>query len=386
MPETMSHYERMRAAWNCEIPDRVPVMPMTLFVVARQGGITIGEFIREPEKFLRAALDCLDFIGDAQHPGINGANHMSLLGHAGWDMTTLDWRLWDEFPPNGNLPSIYEKILIDDYDDVMDRGFATVIFSTAIENGVHNRSIDDFLYYQFEHTKVISSLWHRFYQETGIPILMGARAEHPLDMLQSYRGINQLVEDMYTVPDKLLDFMSWLADYEVMQATREALTMGAGELPGAENVFFYNGAPPGLPPGLYDELYLPIARKMINAWVDRGFNVWCHFDNDQTPHLESIKTFADGIPRGRVLLDFEKTNMKQAKEVLGGTLAICGNVPSMLLVYGTPDEVDAYCKKLIEDCAPGGGYVLGVECETPWDAKRENIVAMKEAATKYGMY
>ena len=169
MPETMSHYERMRAAWNCEIPDRVPVMPMTLFVVARQGGITIGEFIREPEKFLRAALDCLDFIGDAQHPGINGANHMSLLGHAGWDMTTLDWRLWDEFPPNGNLPSIYEKILIDDYDDVMDRGFATVIFSTAIENGVHNRSIDDFLFYQFEHTKVISSLWHRFYQEDRHP-------------------------------------------------------------------------------------------------------------------------------------------------------------------------------------------------------------------------
>jgi uroporphyrinogen-III decarboxylase len=56
------------------------------------------------------------------------------------------------------------------------------------------------------------------------------------------------------------------------------------------------------------------------------------------------------------------------------------------MVYGTPDEVDAYCKKLIEDCGQGGGFILGAECETPWDSKRENVVAMKQAAVKYGMY
>jgi uroporphyrinogen-III decarboxylase len=215
---------------------------------------------------------------------------------------------------------------------------------------------------------------------------MGARAEHPLDLLQSYRGINQLVMDMYTMPDKLLEFMYWLADYEVMQASQEAVAMGAGELPGAETIFFYNGAPPGLPPDLYDKLYIPVGKRMIDAWVERGFNIWCHYDNDQTPHLESLKTYADGIPKGHVLLDFEKTDMKKAKEVMQGTMCICGNVPSMLLVYGTPEEVDAYCKKLIEDCAPGGGFILGAECETPWDSKRENVVAMKQAAVKYGMY
>ena len=79
-----------------------------------------------------------------------------MLGHAGWDMTTLDWRIWDEFPPKGNLPSIYEKVLIQDYDDVMDRGFSTILFSTELKNGIHERSVDDFLYYQFEHTQVWS--------------------------------------------------------------------------------------------------------------------------------------------------------------------------------------------------------------------------------------
>ena len=385
MPETMTPYERMRAAWSCEVPDRVPVMPMTLYVVAHHGGISIKEFITQPEKYMQAALDSLDIIGDMQHPGVNAANHMAMLGRCGWDMTTLDWRLWDEFPPKGNLPSLYAKVLLD-YDDVMERGFSTILFSTALANGIHERSVEDFLYYQFEHVKAIRAQWEKFYETTGIPILMGARAEHPLDLLQSYRGINQLVMDMYTMPDKLLEFMYWLADYEVMQASQEAVAMGAGELPGAETIFFYNGAPPGLPPDLYDKLYIPVGKRMIDAWVERGFNIWCHYDNDQTPHLESLKTYADGIPKGHVLLDFEKTDMKKAKEVMQGTMCICGNVPSMLLVYGTPEEVDAYCKKLIEDCAPGGGYVLGVECETPWDAKPENVIAMKQAAVKYGMY
>ena len=386
MPETMTHYERMRAVWNCEVPDRVPYMPMTVYFVARQGGLTINEFFTEPEKFLQACLNSLDFIGDAQHPALNTADHMWMLGHAGWDMTTLDWRIWDKFPPDGNLPSIYEKVLIQDYDDVMERGFSTIMFSTELKNGIHERSVDDFLYYQFEHTKVWSGVWRRFYEQTGIPILIGGRSEHPLDLLQSYRGINQLVMDMYTIPDKLIEFMEWLADYEVMQATKEALTMGAGELPGAENIFFYNGAPPGMPPELYKKLYIPIAKRMIDAWVARGFNVWCHWDNDLTAHLESIRTLADGLPKGRLLFDLEKTDMKKAKEVLGGTCAICGNVPSTLMVYGTPDEVDAYCKQLIDDCAPGGGFILGAECETPWDSKRENVVAMKQAAVKYGMY
>ncbi|NLT91859.1 MAG: hypothetical protein GXY02_01875, partial [Actinobacteria bacterium] len=299
---------------------------------------------------------------------------------------TLDWRLWDEFPPDGNLPSIYEKVLIQDYDDVMERGFATILFSTELKNGIHERSVEDFLYYHFEHKQVWSKAWRRFYAKTGIPILIGGRSEHPLDMLQSYRGINQLVMDMYTIPDKLIEVMEWLADYEVMQAAQEAETMGAGELPGAENIFFYNGGPPGMPPDLYDKLYIPIAKKMIDAWVERGFNVWAHWDNDLTAHLAGIRTLADGLPKGRLLMDLEKTDMKKAKEVLGGVIPICGNVPSSLMVYGTPDEVDAYCRELIEDCAPGGGFILGAECETPWDSKRENVVAMKRCAAKYGTY
>jgi uroporphyrinogen-III decarboxylase len=48
--------------------------------------------------------------------------------------------------------------------------------------------------------------------------------------------------------------------------------------------------------------------------------------------------------------------------------------------------VDDYCKQLIIDCAPSGGFILGTECEVPWDAKRENVQAIIRAAEKYGQY
>ncbi|MDI7276239.1 MAG: uroporphyrinogen decarboxylase family protein, partial [Anaerolineae bacterium] len=212
------------------------------------------------------------------------------------------------------------------------------------------------------------------------------RACHPLDMLQYYRGIANLTQDIFEQPEKVKAMCDWLVEYETTLAMRDAMIMGAGEVPGAEVIFFVNGGPPGMSPRIFNEFYWPTAKKMIDIFVRRGFKVHCHWDNDLTPHLDTIKHMADGLPRGRLLLDLEKTDMKRAKEVLGDRICIFGNVPSAMLVYGTPEEVDAYCKRLIEDCAPGGGFVLSTECETPWDSRPENVRAIIQAAEKYGWY
>jgi uroporphyrinogen-III decarboxylase len=120
--------------------------------------------------------------------------------------------------------------------------------------------------------------------------------------------------------------------------------------------------------------------------VKRGFKIHFHLDGDMTLVLDQLSHIADGLPKGRILLDFEKTDMKKAKQVLGDKVCIYGNVPAAKMVFGTPDEVDEYCRNLIQDCAPGGGFILGTECEVPWDARPENVRAMIAAAKKYGRY
>ena len=84
---------------------------------------------------------------------------------------------------------------------------------------------------------------------------------------------------------------------------------------------------------------------------------------------------------------FDRTDMARAERILGPTCCIEGNVPTSLLAAGTPEEVTAECRRLIEACAPGGGYIAGASHdyileETPV----ENVVAMFDAVTEFGVY
>jgi uroporphyrinogen-III decarboxylase len=383
MTEEMTALERIEAAYRMEETDRVPVAPILCYMIPYLAGMSIKEMFHEPEKMVEAFIEFGDLLGDCVDPNLIILDHLHMLGRAGWDMATLDWRIWENFPPDGNLPSLYEKPIIEDYDDIIERGFSSILFNNQLKNNIHNRGIDDFLYYQFEYPDRFANAFRHYVDETGIPLLKGGRSCHPLDLLQYYRGINQLTMDLFEQPDKVIQFCDWVIEYEVEVGMKIAMTMGAGEVPGADTIFFINGGPPGMSPGIYDEFYWPYAKKMIDMWINRGFKVWNHWDNDHTPFLETIKSITDGIPKGKIVMDFEKTNMKKAKEVLGDTVTIYGNVPSAMLVYGSEEEVDQYCKQLIEDCADGGGFILGSECEVPWDSKPENIRAMIKAAKKY---
>jgi hypothetical protein len=386
MSETMTRYERLLAAWELREADRVPVAPINCYIIPYLEGLSIREMFLEPEKLARATASCLDICGDEVDPNITTLDHLSLFGKSGWDQATLDWRIWDDFPPKGNIPSFYEKTILEDYDDVMNRGFSTILFNRRIFKDVFRRSLSDFLYYEFEYPKIYSDVWRKFVEAYEIPLLMGGRACHPLDLLQYYRGINQLTEDIFERPEKVHEISELMIEYESVRAMEQAMIMGAGEVPGAEIIFFVNGGPPGMSPRIFDEFFWPYAKRAIDNFVKRGFRVRCHWDNDLTPHLKTMKHITDGLPKGKILLDLEKTDMKKAKEILGDRVCLLGNVPSAMLVYGTPEDVEKHCRKLIEDCAEGGGFVLSTECETPWDSKRENVRAIVEAAEKYGAY
>jgi uroporphyrinogen-III decarboxylase len=77
--------------------------------------------------------------------------------------------------------------------------------------------------------------------------------------------------------------------------------------------------------------------------------------------------------------------MSRAKRILGDSCCIKGNVPSSLLVTGSPEDVKECCRRLIDDCGQGGGYILaaGAEAENP---RLENLQAMLAAAKEYGVY
>jgi uroporphyrinogen decarboxylase len=77
----------------------------------------------------------------------------------------------------------------------------------------------------------------------------------------------------------------------------------------------------------------------------------------------------------------------QLKKEFGKNIGFWGGIDTMqVLPYGKPEDVRAEVKRLIQDLAPQGGYVLAAVHNIQPDVPPENIVAMFEAAREYGDY
>jgi hypothetical protein len=389
MGETMTCFERVEAAWNLTEADRVPVAPMVIYFIPYIAGLSFKEMLEDPERLAQAAIDHCEFIGDFIHPCLTMLDHQAILPNSTWDQVSINWRITEHFPPQGNIPSaFFNKDMIGDYENILDEGFAQVLFNKQVNKAVFERDVEEWLHFGFEYPNIFWRAWHRFVRETGKILQMGARAEVPFDELINYRTFEMISEDVVERSDLIKKVCELYGKYEIYRAMDRCMIAGAGEIPGAEKIFLGIGlaAPPYISPAVFDEFVYPYLKMQVDIAVKRGFKVHCHFDGDLTLCLDTLSHIADGLPKGSVMLDLEKTDMRKAKDILGDKICIYGNVPSSLLVYGSVEEVDEYSRQLIEDCAPGGGFILGSECEAPWDSKPENVRAVIEAASKYGVY
>jgi len=60
--------------------------------------------------------------------------------------------------------------------------------------------------------------------------------------------------------------------------------------------------------------------------------------------------------------------------------------PNDLLAFGTPDEGQQRCKKVIDGVARDGGYIMDASAIMQDDTKVENIRAMTDFTREYGVY
>ena len=135
-------------------------------------------------------------------------------------------------------------------------------------------------------------------------------------------------------------------------------------------------------PSQFKTFYWPQLRKVVMALIDNGLVPCMLWEGDCTSRLEHI---AD-IPRGKCIYFFERTDIFKAKQVLGDVVCLRGNVPASMLTTGTPDDVRAYCRKLIEVAGKGGGLIVDGGSGIPDESRTENVQAMFAATREFGVY
>jgi uroporphyrinogen-III decarboxylase len=131
----------------------------------------------------------------------------------------------------------------------------------------------------------------------------------------------------------------------------------------------------------YETFYWPTFKKVVMAFINEGIIPILFAEGSYNKRLDIIGDF----PKGTVAWYFDQTDIFEAKKKIGDNCCIMGNVPTSLIMTGTPQQVKEHCRKLIEGCAPGGGYVLAGGA-TVDEGNPENMHAMMAAAKEYGVY
>jgi hypothetical protein len=82
----------------------------------------------------------------------------------------------------------------------------------------------------------------------------------------------------------------------------------------------------------------------------------------------------------------DKTDLAAAHRVLGHKFCLSGGIPNELLANGTPAQVRAVCKRVIDTAAQDGGYIMDASALIMDDARVENVEAMIDFTLEYGTY
>jgi len=160
------------------------------------------------------------------------------------------------------------------------------------------------------------------------------------------------------------------------------------ELPYVKVVWFVDdlsfGNGPIISPAHYRKFIFPWYAKIAKKCHDNNVLVFQHSDGDLNPLMEDIiETIGSDLLHP---IDPTCMSMSKTKQQYGERIALAGNVGNELLRIGTPEQIDARVKYLIETAGPGGGYCLAAgNSVTDW-GKFENYIAMLKAADKYGHY
>jgi len=204
--------------------------------------------------------------------------------------------------------------------------------------------------------------------------MAGAPFDHFGDALRGTRGI---VMDMYRQPEKLHEAMDYFLKLQIETSIKNfpmtASPLCIMPLHKGDDVFMSDAQ--------FEEFYWPGLRGVFMAMIEEGLVPMPFAEGRYTKRLKQI----NDTPRSGVVWWFDQTDMAEAKKILGNVCCIVGNVPTSIMMRGTVEQVKGNCRKLIETCAPGGGYILGGGA-TVDNGKIENLQAMMDSAKEYGVY
>ena len=208
----------------------------------------------------------------------------------------------------------------------------------------------------------------------------------PFEQACQLRGTEQFMVDLLTNEDfatALIDrivnvLRRWLEIYlDIIAPYIDIL-----ELPGDD---YASQTGPIISPRLFDKYFKPCWQQLIQLVKQASprIQVLFHSDGAVAPFIPAL--LETGVDIIHPLEPVPATDMAAVKREYGEKLSFLGGIDIKRAMTGTEADVVAEVQRRIELLADGGGYILAPSNHLQPDVPPGNVLALFEAARKYGV-
>ncbi len=376
----MNHKERVLTALNHEEPDRVPV---------DLGGRQTTFMIETYDRF-------------KTHLGLNDLP-TKIMSHK-WQTVYVDEQILSRFsidcrhirPPVKIEPELTETddtkaTFVDEWGvkRIVDAGYASII-----EYPLQTATLEDLESYEwpdpaemFDYGSIRSQALQLY--KDGEYAIVGSMGSPGNIFEQSWylRGLTEFFLDLVDNKEFAHALMSRIT--EIRKQNAECFLREVGDYLDvfqlADDLAMQNG--PYMSPDLYREMIKPYQTDLFQFVKSlTSAKIYYHSCGSITRLLDDLIEVGVEI-LNPVQVTAEDMATDQLKQRFGKNLSFWGAIDTTaILPNGTADDVRKEVKRIIHDLAPGGGFVLSSVHNLQPDIPPENILAMYEAASRYGKY
>ncbi len=384
---------RYLTAMRNEKPDKIPIRPFVAEFTAKYAGFTCQDITHDYNKAFTAVRKCAsDFDWDALvanmvyvWTGLTQAIGLNYYGIPGIDV-----------PPNIGFQyrepdEDHAFMKADEYDELIDdpTGFLYSKWLPRVSTDIsamnepasyrNNLALVKGGMAMLNYFNAFGPQCDRLRTESGTVSAIAGIFKAPFDIIgDKLRGYLGLTMDMIEQPNKVFAACEALMPH----LYNVALTSADSNKQVPIGYWMHRGCVPFVSQGQFESHYWPTVKPIIEELWRNGHQTLFYAEGDWIHHANSFTE----LPDQSIVYHVDKGDIFEIHKILGHKFCLSGGIPNTLLSFKTPDDVRAYCKKVIDGVARDGGYIMDASSIIQNDTSIENMRAMTEFTREYGVY
>lgn len=376
-----------------EKPDRIPIRPFVAEFTARYAGYTCQEVVHDFEKAFAAARKCAaDFDWDAVVPnmvyvwtGLAQAAGLRYYGIPGIHISPDVGFNYIEPPEDGAFMKANEyDALIDDptaflYNIWLPRVSTEVVKIGSPSNYRNNLALVKSSMAMLSYFYAFGPQIGRLRSESGTVSAIAGIFKAPFDILaDKLRGYVGLTMDMQTQPEKVLKACEALMPH----LCHVGLSTSDPNRLVPIGFWMHRGCVPFINPKQFASHFWPTLKPIIEEFWRQGHQTLFYAEGKWRPHFDTFRE----LPDRSLVFHCDQDDVFEAHAKLHDKFAISGGIPNVLLSYGTPAEVRDFCRRVIQEVAADGGYIMDAGAIMQNDTSVENMRTLTDFCRENGGY